>query len=103
MNELMHILDRFVIHFFASMSLVMLMFFALRVTSRKLKSFWLPDNWKQHLLFAAIVVFTFATLREPRDVANGQSVAKAVTDYVSWLAGCGVSAWGLYRFREETK
>ena len=99
MSELLHLIDRFTIHFFASMSLLMLAFFAFRTAARKSKSAWLPKEWRQHLLFAAIAVFAVSTLREAWDVGHGQTIVKAFADYFSWLAGCGVSAWGLYRFK----
>ena len=99
LTELLHILDRGTIHFFSSMSLVMLAFFAFRVAARKSKSAWLPAAWRQQLVIAAVAIFAVSTLREAYDVANGQTVIKAFTDYLSWLAGCGVSAWGLYRFK----
>lgn len=99
MSELLHIIDRGTIHFFSSMSLVMLAFFAFRTAARRSHSAWLPAAWRQHLLFAAVAVFAVSTLREAYDVANGQPLVKAFTDYGSWLLGCGASAWGLYRFK----
>lgn len=99
MNELLHILERATIHFFSSMSLVMLAFFGLRTAARKSRSAWIPAAWRQQLLIAAIAIFAASTLREAYDVANGQPLVKAFTDNLSWLAGCGCAAWGLYRFK----
>ena len=101
MNELFHILERAVIHFFSACSLVMLTFFALRTARRKWKTSWLPDSFRERLLLAAICVFALSTMREAWDVANGQALIKAFTDYASWLTGCGVATWGLYRFKMD--
>lgn len=100
MRELLHILDRFAVHFFASMSLVLLAFFAVRHFTPKARG-WLPDEWKEQLALAGLLVFAFSTLREAWDVAHGQTLLKAFTDYASWLLGCGGSVWGLYRFGKE--
>ena len=101
MNELLHILDRGAIHFFSATALVMLTFFVLRTVQRHITKSWLPDHWQPLLTFAAILVFSFSTLREAYDVVNGQTLAKAFTDYISWFLGCVVGTWGLYRFRVD--
>jgi len=96
----MHMIERALIHFFASCSLTLIVYFALRFwsTSNKKVSDWVGTSNRHLLLLAALLVFALAELREPFDVASGQTVAKAVTDFISWFAGCAVSAWGLYRF-----
>ncbi len=95
MELLGHILERFVIHFFASTSLVVGVYFLILFLMRRFKDYtqFLP------LAMAALVVFAFASLREAVDVSNGQPLVKAFTDYASWLLGCGASAWGIYRLR----
>lgn len=101
MTELLHILERGVIHFFSSMSLLMLAFFGFRTAVRWSRSAWLPTAWRQQLIIAALAVFAVSTLREAWDVGHGQTIMKAFADYLSWLLGCGVSAWGLYRFKSS--
>lgn len=101
MNDFLHVLDRFIVHFFSASSLVMLTFFALRTLDRRIRSEWLPDDWKPLLGLAAVTVFAVASLREAWDVAQGQALGKALTDYASWLLGCGVSTWGLARFKTD--
>lgn len=98
-----HVLERALIHFVAATFLVLASWYALR--------FWLRSNGKvhrwvspdpQHLLVtSALCVFALSTLREPIDVAMGQSAVKAITDFISWIAGAGCGAWGLYRFRKS--
>lgn len=96
-----HILDRFAIHFFSSAGIVMCALFALRYASRKLNTAFLPQTLRTQLVFAALTVFAFATLREAWDVHQGQSIVKAFTDYTSWFLGCGCSAYGLHRLGGE--
>ena len=96
-----HILERAVIHFFSATALVMLAFFVLRTIRRHWAKKWLPDNWQALLTTAAVTVFAFSTMREAYDVFSGQALSKAFTDYLSWLLGCGIGAWGLYRFKVD--
>jgi hypothetical protein len=95
---LWHIIDRFVIHFTAATSLVLMLAIGFRYLSRRSKSAWFPHSMHQTLVYAAMTVFAMSTLREALDVANGQPLAKAFTDYASWLLGTGFAAWGLYRW-----
>lgn len=99
----MHIIDRFIIHFFCSAGVLLCAFFALRFTARKLHTRFLPGVWESQLVFAALAVFCGAALREAWDVHQGQTIAKAITDYASWFLGCGLSAWGLVRFTREVR
>lgn len=83
-------IERAVIHFFSNTALVFGAFWLVRVTQRR---------WPKHLPLgtAALLVFTGAALREAWDVAHGQPLWKAFTDYLSWFLGCAFSAWLLYR------
>ena len=103
MNELWHILERAMIHFFSATSLVLVVFMLLRSLARRKAARWLPTSWKASLVMAALLVFAISTMREAYDVANGQVLVKAFTDYISWCAGCGVAVWGLFRFAKETQ
>jgi hypothetical protein len=98
-----HILERAIIHFaaacFATLAVYNLYRYWLR-RNRRVELWLSPD--KYHLLVvSALTVFALATLREPVDVYFGQTVTKAITDFISWLAGGGVAVWGLYRFSKE--
>ena len=94
---MMHIIDRFLIHLFASGGISLAAIFALRMAQRRLRCGWLPTQLLGQCSAVAIVVFTVAVLREAYDVARGQSLAKAVCDYASWAGGCGCSAWAIIR------
>ena len=96
MSEFLHIIDRATIHFTSATSLVLSIAIGIRFASKKTK--WLPRSLPQVLLLSAMTVFAISTLREAYDVAHGQSLVKAFTDYASWLAGTGCAAWGLYRW-----
>ena len=98
-----HIIDRFIIHFFASAGVVLMALFTLRYASRKLKTKLLPVHLETQIIVAALAVFADATLREAWDVHSGQALVKAITDYISWLLGCGCTAWGLYRLIKEVR
>ena len=96
---MLHIIDRFVIHFFSSAGILLCALFALRWAERRWKLSWLPYTFKTQLIVAALAVFAISTLREAFDVYNGQLLIKAVTDYISWLTGLGCSVYALYRIR----
>ena len=95
----MHIIERFAIHFFSSAGVLMCALFALRFGQRRLKSKFLPDSFPVQMLICAIAVFAVAAIREAFDVHAGQSIGKAVSDFISWGLGCGCSIWGLTRLR----
>ena len=104
MDALYHILSRFVIHFTSATALVLIVFMGLRSIRRRfMVGEWLPESWRSTLVLAALGVFAASALREAFDVAQGQSQVKAVTDYISWVLGCGVAAWGLHRFAKEAR
>ena len=98
---MMHILERFILHFTASTFLTLAFFTALFKWSKtNLKAAaWIGTD-KQHVLFlSAVLVAALLPLREPYDIYMGTQVwYKAITDQISWFAGAAVSAWGLYRY-----
>lgn len=98
MNELLHIIDRFVIHFTAATSLVLGLAVIFRTAYVRTKSRWLPKSMHTTLVYAALTLFAASTLREAVDVARGQLLVKAFTDYASWLLCAGFGSWGLYRW-----
>lgn len=96
-----HAIGRGIVHFFASAGIVMLGFFVLRYIQKVKKWPWLPAEFRAQIVFAAVCVFAGSALREAFDVAAGQSAWKALSDYISWALGVGVSAWGLWRVRNS--
>lgn len=98
-----HALDRALIHFFASAGIVLVSLIVLRFVQRKKAWPWLPTGFQAQLVFVAVSVFAVSALREAFDVAAGQGVAKAVSDYASWAIGCGCSVWGLWRLFASLK
>ncbi|MCX8014124.1 MAG: hypothetical protein N3A02_07525 [Rectinema sp.] len=100
---MMHIAERFAIHFasatFLTVCVYFLLLFWLR-RNRKVRT-WISTEVPHMLVTSALIVFSLATLREPFDVWFGNQVwYKAIFDQISWLAGCAVAAWGLYRYRK---
>jgi len=98
MTEFEHILGRALLHFVSSTFAVLALFFALRFLFRKKPSRWFSAERLHLLVTSALFVAAAASLREPFDVAAGQTTVKAVCDFVSWYAGVGVTVWALYRF-----
>ena len=94
--EIGHILERGVIHFFSSAGVYLLGLFGFWILERKVN--WWPrlEGWWE-LILPAVVSFLFISLREVFDVAAGGSAVKSVCDWMSWLAGLGISVWALYR------
>ena len=98
---MLHIAERFLIHFASATFLTLAVFFLLRVwlkTNRKIGN-WISADVRHLLVLSALAVWALSTLREPFDAKMGQTSVKATFDFISWLAGCGCAAWGLYRFR----
>jgi ABC-type Mn2+/Zn2+ transport system permease subunit len=93
-----YIFERFVIHFVSACSLVLMAFFFIAWLARRYRIEWIPGSLESRLAVSAGIVCLLSTYREAYDVAHGQILFKAFTDYVSWLLGCGCAAWGLYRF-----
>jgi hypothetical protein len=97
--EVKHILERAIIHFACSASLVLGAYFLIGVLDAHFPSPWLPDALEFRLFLAGMAIFASSTLREPWDVTHGQSLVKAWTDIASWFLGCAVSVWLLCRFQ----
>jgi hypothetical protein len=103
MELLAHIMDRFVIHFFSSAGLVLLLVHILGYIRRRVPDSvqWIPETIMQRLVVAALCVFAGSALREGYDVSRGQPLAKAVTDHISWLLGTAMSVWAIYRLPKK--
>ena len=96
MSDILHILDRAVIHFFCSAGVYLIALWGFWLLERKVS--WWPEltGWWE-LILPAVVSFWFISLREVFDVAGGGSPFKSVCDWLSWLAGLGMSVWAVYR------
>jgi hypothetical protein len=100
---ILHIAERFVIHFLCSGILVVAVSYALRHWTRnnaKART-WIAPERERLLVISALIVAGIAAWREPFDVSAGGSVIKSVCDFASWYLGAGVSAWALYRWWKE--
>ena len=98
-----HILERGLIHFFSSASLVIIVYFLLKYWVRKNAKvgIWISSR-KTHLLFnSALIVSYLATFREPIDMSNQGTAIKSICDMISWLLGSATSVFGLYRYDKE--
>ena len=94
---MLHILERFCLHFVSSTFLTLGLWFFLRWILRTHPTRWLSSDRMHLLITAGLVVAAIAYLREPWDVSQGQTVLKATTDCTSWYSGVGVSIYGIYR------
>ena len=100
MSEWVHILDRFVIHFFSAYGLVTGLFFLLNVLRKKTQcANWMPQTYMGLFIEAALLVCMVAFVREPFDVHEGDWWLKSYFDMASWVLGSGVAVWGNYRQR----
>lgn len=96
-----HIIYQFAAHFFSSLAVDLIFFFALRywaIHNSKVK-FWLPDEHVV-LMVAGLLTAAILPLREPYDIWRGNNTfIKSCFDQLSWFMGAGCGTWGLYRFR----
>lgn len=96
---MLHALDRGVIHFFSSAGILLCGMFVIRWIQRRWNLAWLPSLIQPQMILVAVCIFSVAGLREAVDVNAGQSLGKAISDWLSWALGCGCATWGLWRFR----
>lgn len=99
---MLHILERFLIHFFSSAGVLLCAVFAYATIVRRLPkaATWLPsETFKKRMVFLSVVILLVAFAREAWDVHKGQVIAKAFTDYASWALGLGCSIWAIVRVR----
>ena len=87
-----HILERWLIHFFSSAGVYLLVWFLIQ---------WLTRRWPQwfNLVLPAALIIGFIGWNEVGNLHDGQAWIKVFTDLSSWVIGLGVSVWGLRRFR----
>jgi hypothetical protein len=101
MDVILHILDRFQIHFFASPGVMLLVLHALLYIRRKVPESqqWIPVKFNHLMVLAALLVAMGAFSREAYDVSCGQPLVKAITDYISWLVGQAFGVFAIYRLK----
>lgn len=99
---MLHILERFILHFVSATFLTLAAFYLLRYWGRHNRKVGIFISGRHgHLVtISALIVFALAVLREPIDIHMGQVWYKAISDQISWLLGCAIGAWGLYRFKK---
>ena len=91
-----HAAERFVIHFFSSAGVWLIALWGFWLLERKVRWWPAPGGWWE-LILPALLSFVGISFREVFDVAGGQPVAKAVSDWLSWVLGLGAAAWAFYR------
>ena len=100
MQTFFEITERFFIHLFGGVGIILAVSFFLRFMKRKKQYSWLPVGTKATLIWAAMLVFAVAVLREAYDVSQGGWVVKSYIDYLSWALGCGLGTYGLMRYHD---
>ena len=89
MELLAHIVDRFLIHFFASGGLLIAGTLGYSFAKRWFKNI---DRYESTIVTALLIVWLTAT-REAYDVYNGGPLIKSIADFISWTLG--VTVWGI--------
>lgn len=98
---MMHIIERFFLHFMVCGNLVLYVFAFLnwRIRKTPLLQKWLTTDKLKQLMIASALVAAIVPLREIADVyAGNNGIVKACTDVASWWLGAGCAWWALYRF-----
>ncbi len=84
-----HVIERFIIHFFAAPTVMILGLFAIRLLrERKPQWDWIPARCTPQLIFLAIIIPLIAFIREPFDVSVvGDPLWKTyLCDLPSWCS-----------------
>lgn len=89
-----HIVERAFLHICMGTTVYLGAFFALRWGMRK-------NPVRTMAVLPALLSIGFIGWREAWDVAHGQPLLKAFTDYASWAGGMALGLWLLYRYRKE--
>ncbi len=95
MSDVLHVAERFVIHFFSAAGVLLFAFAGIDWTRRKS---WLPTLqgvWAFIVPIVASLLVIF--LREPWDVFRGGALVKSYVDLTGWALGISLAAWGIYR------
>jgi len=102
---MLHIAERFLIHFVSSAFLVLCFYFALEFWIRRNAKvgIWISSSKNHLLVISALLVAALIPLRAPYDLYFGkQTVIKTIFDQASWYIGSAGFAWGLYRFAKKS-
>ena len=89
MELLAHIVDRFLIHFFASGGLLISGTIGYKLAKSRFKNI---ERYEDTLVIGLLIVWLTAT-REAYDVYNGGPLIKSIADFISWTLG--VTVWGI--------
>ena len=89
------IIERGIIHFFSSSGVYLIALTGFWLLERKVR--WWPHlhGWWA-LILPALLSFMVISRREIFDVAAGGLLVQSISDWISWIAGLGVSVWALY-------
>ena len=90
---MLHFISRFGLHLIASTAVYVLAYVLVIWLHRK--------HWEWgRLILPGAVVFALMASSEIYDIASGKAAhLKAAFDLIAWLAGAGLSAWGIKRLR----
>jgi len=98
---MLHILERFGLHFVSSAFVMLILYFVYQYINRKTKWDWVGATIKQELFVIGLIIAALFPLREPYDLYFGNNgIIKCYTDTLSWWCGAFVAGWGLYRFKK---
>lgn len=96
-----YILQQFFLHFFSGPFFIGIVFYALRYWMRRNPkvALWVPPDPRHLLVFSAALATLLISQREAYDLFLGrQTLAKTITDQISWFAMSAVGTWLIYRF-----
>jgi hypothetical protein len=98
MSEILHAIDRALIHIFSSMGCMTSVYFFVTFVARRKSQWWfVPKMLSLQLLLSAVLVLFVAICREPFDVWADGPVWKSYTDIASWCIGLIASYIGTKR------
>ena len=84
-----HILERSLIHFFASGGLLLAFIYSWSYAKQRAKNLELYET----IILPALLILWTTAMREAYDVYNNGSLVKSIFDLISWFIG--VSVWGV--------
>lgn len=101
MALILHIIFRYILHFFCAPGITLAVTFGLGFACRRMRHTdiapYLPKNLWQTSWCAVGLVVPIAFMREPIDVAAGDWYGKSFFDFASWVMGSGITPWVIER------